>query len=81
VNLVRAVGGNRYYSGAFAADAYLDTALLEREGIGLELQRWAAPAYPQLHGHFVPDLSVVDLLFNCGPDSAGVLLRGAGDPP
>jgi hypothetical protein len=25
------------------------------------------PEYPQLHGPFVPNVSIVDLLANCGP--------------
>ncbi len=73
VNLIKAVGGDTYLSGAYALEAYLDAALLEREGIGLELQEWHAPVYPQLHGEFVPDLSIVDLLMNCGGESLGVL--------
>ena len=76
VNLVRAVGGDRYYSGAFAVEAYLDAARLEEAGIALELQHWTAPVYPQLHGDFVPDLSIVDLLLNCGPRSLEVLMEG-----
>lgn len=77
--LVRAAGGGRYYSGAFALEAYLDAGVLEREGIGLELQHWHTPPYPQQHGPFVPDLSIVDLLMNAGPDALNVLLRG-GQP-
>lgn len=76
VQLVRAVGGDRYYSGAFALDQYLDADLFEAAGIGLELQDWQAPVYPQLHGPFIADLSIVDLLMNCGPDSLGILLGG-----
>ncbi len=76
VQLVRAVGGGRYYSGAFALEEYLDADLFETAGIGLELQDWQAPAYPQLHGPSIADLSIVDLLMNCGPDSLGILLGG-----
>jgi len=43
-------------------------------GIGLELQAWRAPAYPQLHGAFAPDLSILDLIMNCGPDSLSILM-------
>jgi hypothetical protein len=74
VNLVKSAGGTRYYSGAYAVEQYLDVSLLDKAGIGLELQTWQAPEYPQLHGEFVPDLSVLDLLMNCGPDSLGILL-------
>lgn len=67
LNIIRAVDGDTYYSGAFALDAYLDSELLDSAGIKLELQNWSAPRYPQLHGDFIPDLSVLDLLMNCGP--------------
>lgn len=74
VELVRSVGGTRYYTGAFALDAYLEPALFAEAGIALEIQHWQCPIYPQLHGSFVPDLSIVDLLMNCGARSRGVLL-------
>lgn len=76
VNLIRAVGGAAYYTGAHAAEAYLDASLFERAGIALAVQHWQAPVYPQLHGAFVPDLSILDLLLNCGPDSLSILLSG-----
>ena len=74
IHLIHAVGGDRYYSGAYATEAYLDAARMEEAGISLELQEWRAPAYPQLHGAFVPDLSILDLVMNCGPDSLSTLL-------
>ncbi len=77
-NLVRAVGGDAYYSGAHALDVYLDAASLEEAGVRLELQHWRAPVYPQLHGAFAPDLSILDLLMNCGPESKAIIL-GAGN--
>ena len=73
VNLIKAVGGDTYLSGAYALETYLDARRLEQEGIALELQDWRAPVYPQLHGDFVADLSILDLLMNCGADSMGVL--------
>jgi len=75
VNLVKAVGGDRYYTGAFAVDAYLDVPLFEQAGIGIAIQEWRAPVYAQLHGDFIPDLSIVDLLMNCGPDSLSILME------
>jgi len=76
INLIRAVGGDTYYSGAYALDTYLDADALARAGIGLQLQRWTSPVYPQLHGEYAGDLAIVDLLFNCGPASRGHLLAG-----
>ena len=77
VNLIKSVGGDTYYSGAYATEVYLDARMLQDAGIGLELQHWRAPVYPQLHGEFVPDLSIIDLLMNCGPDSLEVLMGSA----
>lgn len=74
VNLIKAVGGDRYYSGTFAAEEYLDTRLFEDAGITVELQDWRPCPYRQLYGEFVPDLSIVDLLMNCGPDSLPILM-------
>jgi len=79
VNLITAVGGDRYYSGAYALEAYLDIEALTRAGIRLELQEWRAPVYPQLDGDFVPDLSILDLLLNCGPESLRVLMDAIPD--
>jgi len=74
VNAVKAVGGTAYYSGAYALDAYLDADTLVAAGIELVLQEWTAPVYSQLHGEFIPDLAIIDLLMNCGPDARSILL-------
>jgi hypothetical protein len=73
IRICQAVGCNHYYSGAAARD-YLDIAGFERAGITVEFQDYAHPEYPQRYGAFVSHLSVIDLLFNCGPRSADVLL-------
>lgn len=74
VNLIKAVDGDCYYSGAHAIEVYLDADILAASGIGLELQEWNAPIYPQLHGDFQMDLSILDLLFNCGPESLSIIM-------
>lgn len=74
INLIQAVGGDLYYSGAYALDVYLDEKLLNDARIGLELQTWTAPEYEQLHGEFVPDLAILDLMMHCGPESLDVLM-------
>jgi len=42
-------------------------------------QSFEHPVYPQLFHGFQSHLSVVDLIFNCGPDSAEVI-RNANRP-
>lgn len=65
-----------YLSGQ-GARKYNDETLYAAHGIKLVYQHFTCPTYPQLHGEFVPNLSIVDLLFNCGPESGAILLRGS----
>jgi hypothetical protein len=50
-----------------------------REGISIYYQDYQHPTYSQRFGEFIPHLSVVDLLFNCGPESRSILLAGNVD--
>lgn len=70
--LCRRLGARRYLSGS-AARQYLDVALFGRRGIEVAWQDYAHPEYPQRHGGFVPSLSVIDLILNCGDESLGIL--------
>jgi len=72
INLLKSVNCNHYLSGV-GAKAYLDEQLFENEGIIVEWQDFHHPVYPQLHGEFIPNLSCIDLLFNCGPKSKDIL--------
>jgi hypothetical protein len=76
VNLCVHFGAKRYLSGNAAQD-YLDLDLFEQHGIAVAWQDYTHPAYPQLHGDFVPLLSALDLLLNCGDESASILARGS----
>lgn len=84
VRICQSLGATVYLSGAYAAHSHLDPSAFEASGIGLAVLEWECPTYPQCHpkAGFVPDLSVVDLLFNVGEDAREVLLRGArtGEP-
>ena len=75
VDLLRKAGATHYISG-LGARAYLDERLLAEAGIELVWQAFRPPVYPQLHGPFVPMLSSIDALFNCGADGTRQLLRG-----
>lgn len=55
---------------------YLDEASFSRNNIGFHYQDYNHPVYPQKFGGFEPHLSVIDLLFNCGPASGDVLMSG-----
>jgi hypothetical protein len=75
LNLCLHFGATRYLSGD-AAQNYLDVDLFARHGIAVEWQRYSHPVYRQQHGEFVPYLSALDLVLNCG-DESGAILTGA----
>ena len=75
VNICRHFGATTYVSGD-AAQAYLDVELFARHGIAVEWQRYTHPVYPQLHGDFVPYLSALDLLLNCGDEAPLIAFPG-----
>lgn len=77
VRLIKAVDATRYYSGAHAISEYLDAELMKESNIELVIQEWRSPVYPQLHGAYEPDLAVLDLLFNTGPDARHILMGGS----
>ena len=55
---------------------YVDCAAFVAAGVNPVFQAYQHPEYPQQHGPFVPNLSVIDLLANCGEDSLSILLDG-----
>lgn len=75
IALCQHYGATRYLSGDAASD-YLDVALFAQNGIEVAWQNYQHPIYPQQHGAFVPYLSAIDLLCNCGDDSATILMGG-----
>lgn len=75
--LVTAAQGNTYVTGKGAGSMrYINSDDFTARNITLQFQEFEHPQYPQLFGPFEPSLSVIDLLFNCGPASLQVLLGG-----
>jgi len=75
VALCRYFGALEFYEPA-GGQGYVDPALFEKNGIRLTFQQYQHPVYPQLYGDFVSHLSIIDLLFNCGPGSLEVIKKG-----
>jgi len=67
VDICQALGADAYLSGTGGGRDYNDEELLGTHGIELRYDTFEPPVYPQLWGDFEPGLSVLDLLFNCGP--------------
>ncbi len=67
--IARAAGANSYLSGP-SARGYFDEAMLSAAGISTEWMSYEGyPEYPQLHGGFEHAVTVLDLLFNTGPEA------------
>lgn len=75
-DLLRQAGATHYLSGLGARD-YFDSAPFDRAGVEVVWQEFKHPVYPQLHGPFVPMLSAVDMLFNCGAERSRELIRSS----
>ena len=55
---------------------YVEPDIYEREGIRVIYQDYIHPEYPQVFSPFISHLSVIDLLFNCGPESLAIVRQG-----
>ena len=62
------LGVDVYLSGVGGKN-YLEQEQFENNNIKLEFQDFTPIVYPQRFGEFIPNLSVIDLLFNCGKES------------
>lgn len=77
ISLCRELDGDGYLSGSEGRN-YLERERFTDAGIDLWFQEVEAPCYPQLHGGFISHLSVIDMLFNMGPEASGMILRMGG---
>ncbi len=77
INIVGAVGGDRYLAGG-GAEGYQDDAMFAEHGIGLVYQSFDHPTYQQHRStDFMPGLSIIDALMNCGVDGTRQMLTQA----
>lgn len=66
LNILRIVGATHYISGP-SARAYIEPEQFAAAGITLEYMTYDYPVYPQLHGQFESQVSILDLLLMTGP--------------
>jgi hypothetical protein len=74
LNITKYFGGDTYLSGQ-GAKKYNDEELFKTNNIKLIYSEYNHPTYPQINGKFISHLSIIDLLFNCGPESREILLN------
>jgi hypothetical protein len=77
LSILKHTGATVYVSGSGAGSRrYIDEERFRSENIDIVWQKFSSPVYPQLWGDFIADLSVIDLLFNCGEESLEILRKG-----
>jgi hypothetical protein len=76
IAITRHFGADTYLAGGGGRD-YMDLGRYARNGIEVLFQDYRHPVYEQRFGAFEPFMSVVDLIFNHGGESLGIL-RGEG---
>ncbi len=65
VDICKKLGADTYLSG-IGGKAYLEEKLFTTAGLKLQYQQFKQLEYRQCYTPFIPNLSMVDLLFNCG---------------
>ena len=68
IDICKSLGGDTYLSGQDGIK-YMNLECFTESGVKVVVQDFKHPVYPQLFGDFQSHLSIVDLLFCCGPES------------
>lgn len=77
VNICLQAGATEYISGP-AAKSYIDMDLFNQHSIEIKWFSYSGYLnYQQLWGDFIPNVSILDLLFNCGKKSSDYLCKTA----
>ncbi|MGM8213370.1 WbqC family protein [Virgibacillus sp. W0430] len=77
INIIKQLQADRYISG-IGAKVYNDEKRFEKNNIQLIYQQFNPPVYPQRWGKFKSHMSIIDMLFNCGPNTMK-LIRSSRD--
>lgn len=72
IAITKHFGADTYLAGAGGRD-YMDLDRYGKNGVKVIFQEYHHPVYEQRFGDFEPFLSVLDLLFNHGPESLRIL--------
>jgi hypothetical protein len=76
VDICRDFNATHYIAGKGGAN-YMNITLFEQAGISIIWQGFHEnqPVYEQINGPFVSGLSIIDSLFNVGPEEVAILIR------
>jgi hypothetical protein len=74
LEICKQLDGTIYLSGEMGHD-YLNDRIFSNENIQVIYEKFHHPVYSQLYGNFIPNLSILDLLFNEGEKSKEILKK------
>ena len=77
ISLCRQAGADTYLAGTTGPE-YMDMEKWHGSSIEVCIHEFTHPVYTQLFGDFLPAMSAVDLLCNCGPDSLARMREANG---
>lgn len=75
VNLCKHLNAKTFFSGS-GSKSYIIPEEFIKNNINLIFQDYKHPVYSQRLGEFISHLFILDLLFNCGPDSIDIIREG-----
>ena len=75
LDMCKTLGAKKYIFGSQGKD-YAKIEKFRENNIEVFFQNYNHPSYDQIHGNFKSNLSVIDLLFNCGKDALSIILNG-----
>ena len=77
LEICKAVDADYYITGTVWAQSHLRIEEFKKSNIHVEFQEFQHPIYKQIHGKFIPEMSIIDLLFNEGRDGAKEILQNS----
>jgi hypothetical protein len=75
ISMCKFMGSDTYLSGS-GGKAYVDEKAFVDANINLQWHKYNHPSYKQSFEGFQPNMSIVDLLFNVGPEAKETILKG-----
>lgn len=75
VSMCKFIGADTYLSGS-GGKAYVNESKFSESNIKVHWHNYEHPIYKQHFNGFQPNMSIIDLLFNIGPQSKEIILKG-----
>lgn len=72
IDMLKKLKATAYLSGP-SADAYLDKSAFRENDLRLEYKSYDYAPYPQLWGEFIGEVTILDLIANCGPEAKNLM--------